>query len=365
MKIVRFRVITIVLACLYLNVFALPATADSGAATAPRRGGPALWDHNNLFAWCVVPFDARRRTPEQRADMLKALGFTQFAYDWRAGDVPSFDEEIETLKKHHIDLLAWWFPLEADDPLAKSILETFRRHDVHPQLWVMQSMRGMPQTPEEWDKLLPAGIRVPRTPEEAAKLSDEAKAAIDRAYPAAWARANPVPHTAKERAERLTKEADRIYALAKLAAPYGSKVEIYNHNEWFGMMDNEVAIIKRLKERGVQNVGIVYNLSHARDHAHDDTKNFPEIWREIEPYVVAVNVTGIGPTGNDVYPSQGATDLGMLKVIQDSGWSGPIGLIAEMGGDAQVALHNDLVGLDWLAAELKRPDSSPPPTFLK
>ena len=37
----------------------------------------------------------------------------------------------------------------------------------------------------------------------------------------------------------------------------------------------------------------------------------------------------------------------------NSGWRGPIGLIAEKGGDAEVTLKNYLNGLDWLAAEFE------------
>jgi hypothetical protein len=47
----------------------------------------------------------------------------------------------------------------------------------------------------------------------------------------------------------------------------------------------------------------------------------------------------------------------MMRTIQDSGWVGPVGLIAERGGDAKVTLGNDLLGLDWLAAELRQPGS--------
>src|SRR5579859_5822115 len=79
-----------------------------------------LWAHDNLFAWCVVPFDARERGPEERAQMLKGLGFKRFAYDWRDNHVPTFDAEIDALQGQGIELLAWWFPLSADDPLAKT-----------------------------------------------------------------------------------------------------------------------------------------------------------------------------------------------------------------------------------------------------
>jgi hypothetical protein len=63
-------------------------------------------------------------------------------------------------------------------------------------------------------------------------------------------------------------------------------------------------------------------------------------------------------------PSQGDFELGMLKVIVDSGWNGPVGLIAEQGGDAEVTLSNDLRGLEWCKKELEKPGSGgPKPDF--
>ncbi len=43
---------------------------------------------DNYFAWCIVPFDNQNRTPEQRIEMLKNLGFKSYAYDWRAEHLP-------------------------------------------------------------------------------------------------------------------------------------------------------------------------------------------------------------------------------------------------------------------------------------
>ncbi len=34
--------------------------------------------------------------------MLERLGFRHFAYDWRAEHIPTFDAEIEALKKHGV-----------------------------------------------------------------------------------------------------------------------------------------------------------------------------------------------------------------------------------------------------------------------
>src|SRR5687768_658107 len=83
----------------------------------------ALWSHENLHAWCVVPFDANKRGPGARAQMLARLGFRGFAYDWRPEDVPSFEDEIEALERHGVGLLAWWWMFEPDDPSGRATLE--------------------------------------------------------------------------------------------------------------------------------------------------------------------------------------------------------------------------------------------------
>jgi hypothetical protein len=129
------------------------------------------------------------------------------------------------------------------------------------------------------------------------------------------------------------------------------------------MEENQLAIIARLKEMGVTDVGMVYNFSHARDELHDDSKNFPALWKQIKEHVVAVNITGMHWEGQEVYPSQGDSELEMMRTIQESGWKGHIGLIAEKGGDAEVTLKNYMIGLDWLAAELKHPGSGGNPPF--
>jgi sugar phosphate isomerase/epimerase len=289
------------------------------AAEAPPPG--SLWAHDNLVAWCVVPFDAAKRGPEARARMLSGLGFRYFAYDWRDKDVPTFDDEIEALGRNGVQLVAWWYPFDADQPLAKATLEVFRRHRVHPQLWVA---------------LAPVGR----------SRSSEAQ-----------------PTTPEEQEDRLADATRRIRALVSLAAPYGCPVELYNHNGWFGRVENETAIIGRLERSGVHGVGMVYNFSHARDARHDDSRTFPALWSRIQDHVVEVNVTGMHWEGQEVYPSQGDAELAMMRVIEASGWRGKIGLIAEKGGDAEVTLRNYLTGLDWLAAELHRPGAGGPRPF--
>lgn len=191
-----------------------------------------------------------------------------------------------------------------------------------------------------------------------AKLSEKDKAfEIQKIQKEVFARLNGLTKTPEEQEQRVKQEAERISAVVKLAAPYGSKVELYNHNGWFGIEENQLAVIARLKELGITNVGMVYNFSHSRDELHDDSKAFPELWGKIKEHVVAVNITGMRFEGQEVYPSQGDSELAMMRTIQESGWIGPVGLIAEKGGDAEVTLKNYIIGLDWLSAELKQPGS--------
>jgi hypothetical protein len=330
------------------------------ATLIPSSAPGGLWAHDNLVAWGVVPFDARQREPEERAQMLEKLGFKNFAYSWREKHIPTFDAEIEALQRHRIHLLAWAL-YGSENPNTQTILETCKRHHIHPQLWVMQSPAGMPKTPEEWAKRLPNGFHIPTTSEELSKLSPEEKQELKQAQSRVLR--EDLTETQEEQQQRVKKEADRINALVKRAAPYGIKVELYNHNAWFGMEENQLAIIARLKELGVTDVGMVYNFSHARDALHDDSKMFPPLWEKMRAHVVAVNITGMRMDGDIIYPSQGDSELAMMRTIQESGWRGPIGVMAEMGGDAEVTLRNYLTGLDWLAAELKQPGSGGPRPF--
>src|SRR5579863_4083174 len=107
----------------------------SQAATS-EESGYKLFARSNLVAWCIVPFDGKKRGPEERAEMLERLGFTQFAYDYRAKQVPTFDAEMEALQRHHIRLAAWWFPGALNDE-ARQILAVLKRHGLQTQLWVM------------------------------------------------------------------------------------------------------------------------------------------------------------------------------------------------------------------------------------
>ncbi|HSH15897.1 MAG TPA: TIM barrel protein, partial [Verrucomicrobiae bacterium] len=250
--------------------------------------------------------------PEERAAMLEELGIRRFAYDYRAEHIPTFDAEIEALKKHGIELTAWWFPTSLNDE-AKNILAVLKRHNEHPQLWVMGG--GAPT------------------------------------------------HSPEEQSARVEAEAKRIGEIAIAAKAIGSTVALYNHDNWFGEPENQIAIIEHLKKDGITNVGIVYNLHHGHEHLN----RFPALLAMMKPYLLALNINGMvvggDKTGRLILPlGQGELDLQLLKIIRASGWNGPIGILNHTDEDADARLRDNMEGLAWLVSQLDSQPAGPRPT---
>ncbi len=346
-------------------------TTRTSTATA------GLWARENLAPFWVpigIRPEEQARTPSERAQALARLGITRvafiwpgtkpFSFFWNDAPIPSLDDELAALAAHGIELLACWFTFEPDDPDAVRMLEAFARHGVRPQLWTMQLGPHDPQTLADWEQvfaaaraLVPAGAST----EDGPALRMAVEEAISRhVYEPTFAR------TPEEHQATLARECDRVAGLAQLAAPYGCTVNLYNHHGWFGLMENQLAIVEQLASRGIDDVGIVYTFSHARDPFHDDAAAFPELWEAIRPHVVAVLVGGTRVEGVLTYPSQDDRELAMMRTIQDSGWRGPVALKtmhAEDTGDSAIAVENLLRGVDWCAAELARAGSGGPRPF--
>ncbi len=253
-------------------------------------------ERKNLVAWCIVPFDASQRGPAERAEMLKELGIGRCAYDWRQQHVPEFEEEILQYKKHGIEFFAFW---GAHD----SAFELFQKYDLHPQIWNTV--------------------------------------------------ASPGEGTQEEKVEEA---ASKMEGLAKRTAELGCKLGLYNHGGWGGEPENMVAVCKRLREKGHDHVGIVYNWHHGHGHIEDWSASL----ELLKPYLHCLNLNGMNDRAEPKILSlaQGKHELDMLKAVVESGYSGPIGILDHQSHlDSKLALQDNLDGLEWLKKELTKSGS--------
>jgi hypothetical protein len=267
------------------------------AVALPSEG---LFSKTNLVAWCIVPFDSQKREPEARAEMLERLGIHRLAYDWRAEHIPTFDSEVAAMRKHHIDITAWWFPA-ALNPEAKAILDCIERNRIHPQLWVTMGTEPEP---------------------DVARLEQKIQAAAEAL--------SPICTEAQKR---------------------GCTVALYNHLGWFGEPANQVRVIEQLRKAGHSNVGSVYNFHHGHGHLTDFELHF----KTLKPHLLALNLNGMvrdgDKAGKKIIPlGTGDEELRLMKIVQASGWRGPVGIIGHTEEDAEVKLRKELDGLEKLMA---------------
>ena len=262
--------------------------------------GSRILDKENLVAWCIVPFDAKKRGPEERAAMLERLGLRRLAYDWREQHIPEFDAEIDALQRRHIRLEAFWATVSEDGARNKHlpvIFDLLQRRRVSPQIWLMFTPTGdFTSVPQE---------------------------------------------------QKVKRAAAAIRPVALDAAKVGSQVALYNHGGWFGEPENQIAV---LREMGLKNTGIVYNFHHGRAHMY----RFPELLRMMQPYLLAINLNGMKAEAPMILPiGDGDREPEMIRVLVESGWKGPVGILNHQENvDAEAGLRRNIEGLERVKSRL-------------
>ena len=284
----------------FLLIVNLLLSACQSATPVNEEDG--LFAPSNLVAWCIVPFDRVERGPQERAEMLQDLGITKFAYDWRTEHLPSFEEELQALEEHDVELQGIWFWIEQDSIgyLGKdneALWAKMKENNVQTECWFSFS----PQFYEG--------------------LSDEEKASHTIAFIRDF----------RERAKEI-----------------GCTIGMYNHGDWFGKPENQLMIIDSL---GDDHLGMVYNFHHA----HHEIDQFPELLQKMKPHLLAINLNGMVKDGEKILIlGEGEEELSMLQTIKDSGYQGPIGIIGHQEEeDVKEVLSQNLAGLAELQAKLK------------
>jgi hypothetical protein len=256
---------------------------------------------DNCFAWCIVPFDNQNRTPEQRVEMLKRLGFQSYAYDWRAEHLPEMAKEIILARVNGIEMNAVWMWLDHNDAVGnlsennRKVLQALKETGLKTQIWV-----SFPEN--EFDDLTEP--------------------------------------------DRLKKAVEMVGYVSKQARELGCKVGLYNHGGWFGRPENLVKIINAMPEH---EVGIIFNLHHA----HDMIDEFPELVKVMMLHLWAVNLNGMNRGGPKILPvGSGEEEAGMLAALKAAGFSGPFGILGHVDeADVEVILKANLEGLKKLKSK--------------
>ncbi|QGJ69926.1 Auracyanin-A [Planctomycetales bacterium 10988] len=252
----------------------------------------------NLVAWCIVPFDAKQRTPEQRAKMLKDLGIHRAAYDWREEHIPTFEEEILAYQKNEIEFFAFW-------NVHEEAFKLFEKYHLHPQIW--QTLRD---------------------PQQATQ------------------------------AENVEVAAKRLRPIAERTQAMNCKYGLYNHGGWGGEPENLVAVCEKLRSWGYDHVGIVYNFHHAHEHL----ENWSEKFALMQPYLHCLNLNGMNSTGSPkiLGIGKGQDELEMIQTILNSGYDGPIGILDHRNElDARESLLENIEGLKHVRKQLEKTHSMP------
>ena len=251
------------------------------------------FEKNKLVAWCIVPFDAKKRSPAERVEMLKQLGLKRVAYDWRAKHVAEFEEEILQYKKNDIEFFAFW----STHPEA---FRLFKKHNIRPQIW----------------------------------------------------RTAPSPINAEQQT-KIDVAVQSLLPLVEQTRKLGCKLGLYNHGGWGGEPRNLVAVCQSLrKHHKADHVGIVYNLHHG----HDRIADFEQSIKLMKPYLLCLNLNGMNDGAKPkILPlGQGQHDAKLIQIIRKSGYLGPIGILDHRSDtDAKVALEQNLNGLKKIMAEIK------------
>ncbi|MEM6469239.1 MAG: hypothetical protein AAF802_06690 [Planctomycetota bacterium] len=283
------------LAAIFVSLMLNPGNADD-------QSMPENFRRENLVAWCVVPFDAKQRGPDERAKMLADLGLKRCAYDWRERHVAEFEDEVDAYDRNGIEYVSFW----GQHPKA---YEMFESRGMKPDIWMMF---GSPETGNQ--------------------------------------------------SERVEQAVAGLLPLVKKTRSMGCRLGLYNHGGWSGEPENLVSICASFHARGFDHVGIVYNFHHS----HHRIKEFKDDIDLMMPHLHCINLNGmldlsafsssqdkkqhkIRPIGGGDFEAE------MIDDIIASGYNGPIGILGHVNDrDVAEVLQENLEGLSNLLHQRKQ-----------
>ena len=153
------------------------------------------------------------------------------------------------------------------------------------------------------------------------------------------------PAEGEDQAERVASAAKQLLPLVDRTRVLGCRLGLYNHGGWGGEPRNMIAVCQWLRANAdAQHVGIVYNFHHGHEHV----RSFAQHLARMEPYLICLNLNGMNDDADPkILPiGSGQHDEQMLRLVQQSGYHGPIGILDHRPElDAEQSLSENLEGL--------------------
>jgi sugar phosphate isomerase/epimerase len=261
----------------------------------------------SFFALCMDTHDAKKRSLEQQAELLKELGYDGAGHLW-LDQVP---ERLKTLDAAGLKL--WQIYIRLDlSPTAQQPYDP-RLKDVLPLL------KGRPT-------MLAALVT-------GGKPSDESLDA---------------------RAVELLRR------LADMAKPFGVKIALYPHaGDWLERVEDAIRITGKVDR---ENVGVMFNLCHWL--RVDKQRNYRPLFEKAMPKLFAVSINGADEFDEQagwsryIQPlDRGSFDQRkFLGTLREIGFTGPVGLQCYgLTGDAREHLARSMAAWRQLNAPPAKP----------
>lgn len=251
---------------------------------------------SNVIPWCIVPYDALERTPSERIQMLKELGFDKYAYDWRDRHLDEMGKELQLAESNGIEVSSVWMYINGGSDIVgelsssnKRIFEILSSSKIKTTIWLGFSDNYFEGLSHE--------------------LSIEKGAAM-------------------------------VSYINGKALELGCEVALYNHGGWYGDPNNQIEIIKTIKN---DKISLAYNFHHAHEHIDD----FSNLAKNMMPYLSVVNLNGMKKGGPKILTiGKGEHEKVMIKTLIDLGYAGPWGILGHIEEeDVRKVLTRNLEGL--------------------
>ena len=254
--------------------------------------------------WCIIGFDSLDRTPAQRIDLLKEMGFTKYGFNKGKGDMTTMQQEFKLAKENNIEIpsIFLWLNAKRDSigklsPMNQELLTNVAAVDYKPTIWVSFSDNFYKDLNQE---------------------------------------------------ESMAITIDMIKFVKSKSDEIGCKLALYNHHGWFGNPYNQIAILEKLNQ---ESITMVFNFHHV----HDYVDEFPQIVKKIKPYLSYVNLNGVKKEGPQILPiGQGDHEFEMIGQLLEEGYNGPWGILGHIkNDDVQKVLERNIDGLNRFNLEFK------------